>query len=56
MDKFAKYLLFLFVLFFAFLIVTSGIQNLGLYENMENNDESPHIMKKESQQMDVYDF
>ena len=40
MNKFAKYLLFVLLVVFAGLIVTSGANNLGLIEMMENMNES----------------
>ena len=46
MNKFAKYLLFVLLVVFAGLIVTSGANNLGLIEMMENMNESEEKKKK----------
>mgnify|MGYP005655465229 CR=1 FL=1 len=55
MDKYTKLLLFLLLLFFLGLIVTSGSKNLGLYENMENQDNSA-ILGTETHQEKTYNF
>ena len=64
MNKFAKYLLFVLLVVFAGLIVTSGANNLGLIEMMENMNESEEkkqekneaILSTETHSDTVHDF
>ena len=56
MDKLTKYLLFVLLLFLLGLIVTSGSKNLGLYENMENQESNPAILDTKTNEEKTYNF
>jgi hypothetical protein len=56
MDKLTKFLLFVLLLFFLGLIVTSGSKNLGLYENMENQETNPAILDTKTHEEKTYNF
>ena len=56
MDKLTKSLLFVLMLFFLGLIVTSGSKNLGLYENMENQESNPAILDTKTNEEKTYNF
>tara|TARA_B100000900_G_C20410545_1_gene646644 strand:+ start:332 stop:529 length:198 start_codon:yes stop_codon:yes gene_type:complete len=56
MDKLTKFLLFVLLLFFLGLIVTSGSKNLGLYENMENQESNPAILDTKTHEEKTYNF
>lgn len=49
MNKFVKYLLFVLLIVFAGLIVTSGANNLGLIEMMENMNENDDKDKQKNE-------
>ena len=44
------------MLFFLGLIVTSGSKNLGLYENMENQESNPAILDTKTNEEKTYNF
>ena len=56
MDKLTKFLLFVLLLFFLGLIVTSGSKNLGLYENMENQETNPAILDTKTHEEKTSNF